>query len=246
MLSLAESIPVNIWSQLSPGSIHLWQLQWMTVVEQLPHWQQWLSRDEMERANRFRQDLDRHRFILSRGGLRYLLGQYLNCKPAAVAFDYGDHGKPCLIQMGEPLQFNLAHSEGWVIYGFSRDRPIGVDVEQVQPRAYLEGLIQRCLTPAEQANLPADEADRPRVFIHYWTLKEAHLKAIGQGLSYAMNKVEVLWGQPPSLGLPAKLPNQEPLPWHMRTWHPAENMVSAVCGVFQAGAIDLYPFPQVT
>mgnify|MGYP001803108131 FL=1 len=245
MLPLSESVPVDIWSQLFPGSIHLWQLQVTTVAEQLTRWQQWLSVDELERASRFRRDPDCHMFILSRGGLRYLLGQYLNCAPATITFSYGDYGKPCLIQDGEPLHFNLAHSEGWVVYGFCCDCPIGVDVEQVKPCAYLEGLIQRCLTPAEQATLPVDEGDRTRAFIHYWTLKEAHLKAIGQGLSYAIHKVEVLWGHPPCLSLPAKLPNQNPLPWHLRTWYPADSLVAAVCGVFQTGEIELYRFPQV-
>jgi 4'-phosphopantetheinyl transferase len=251
MLPLSESVPIDVWSQLSPGTVHLWQMQIATVKGELIQWQGWLSADETARADRFRRDLDRRQFILSRGGLRYLLGRYLNRDPATLTFDYGEYGKPCLPLTPEmtpttlaPLYFNLAHSEGWVVYGFSRDRPIGVDVEQIQPRAYLEGLIQRCLTPAEQSTLPTDAGDRLRVFMQYWTLKEAHLKAIGQGLSYGMNQVEILWGQPPCLGRPAKLPNQDPLPWHMRTWYPDERMVAAVCGVFQAGAIELYSLPS--
>lgn len=245
MLPLSESVPIDVWSQLSLGSVQLWQMRAETVDGELAQWQGWLSVEETERASRFRRDRDRRRFILGRGGLRYLLGQYLNCDPAAVAFDYGEYGKPSLAQGSELLHFNLAHSQNWVVYGFSRDRPIGVDVEQIQPRTSLEGLIQRCLTPAEQATLPTDVGDRLRVFMHYWTLKEAHLKAIGQGLSYSMNQVEILWGHPPCLGLPAKLPNQDPLPWHMRIWYPADSIVAAVCGVFSAGAIELYPFPAI-
>jgi 4'-phosphopantetheinyl transferase len=248
MLPLSESVPIDVWSQLSPGSVHLWQMQVATVQSELGPWQGWLSDDETAKAERFRRDPDRRRFILSRGGLRYLLGRYLNCDPATLTFEYGEYGKPGLpliTATTAPLHFNLAHSAGWVVYGFSRDRPIGVDVEQIQPRISLEGLIQRCLTPTEQATLPTDAGDRLRVFMHYWTLKEAHLKAIGQGLSYSMNQVEILWGQPPCLGLPAKLPHHDPLPWHIRTWYPAASMVAAVCGVFRAGAIDLYSFPLI-
>ncbi len=243
MLPLTESVPIDVWSQLSPGSVHLWQMQGTAVTDNLARWHSWLSADETVRAERFHRDQDRRLFILSRGGLRYLVGRYLNRDPAALVFDYGEYGKPGLALASETLHFNLAHSNGWVVYGFSRDRPIGVDIEQVQPRTRLEGLIQRCLTPTEQVNLPTDADDRLRVFIHYWTLKEAHLKAIGLGLSYSMNQIEILWGSPPCLGIPVRLPKQNPLPWHLRTWHPEAHMVAAVCGVFRAGAIDLYAFP---
>ena len=70
MLSLSEPVPVDVWSQLSPGSIQLWQLQATTVNQHLDEWQQWLSGDEAERASRFRRDCDRQMFVLSRGGLR--------------------------------------------------------------------------------------------------------------------------------------------------------------------------------
>ncbi|MDA0866138.1 MAG: hypothetical protein O2890_06925, partial [Cyanobacteria bacterium] len=132
MLPLSESVPLGVWSQLSPGSIHLWQMQGAAIHGGLAQCQGWLSADEAARAARFRREQDRHLFILSRGGLRYLLGRYLNCEPATIALDYGEYGKPRLA-LAKTLHFNLAHSNGWVVYGFSCDRPIGVDVEPVQP-----------------------------------------------------------------------------------------------------------------
>lgn len=80
---------------------------WLISLEQLglstKLW--WLlSDDEQQRAKEFKfLDLQR-RFILARAGLRQILGFYLQRDPRAIAFDYGDHGKPLL----PDIAFNLS------------------------------------------------------------------------------------------------------------------------------------------
>ena len=87
-----------------------------------------LSSAERERAHRYRHQGDRQGFILTRSWLRRLAGAYLGLAPQSVQFQLGPHGKPFL--RGHPLQFNLSHSGDWALLAFSRDRPLGIDLER--------------------------------------------------------------------------------------------------------------------
>jgi 4'-phosphopantetheinyl transferase len=89
------------------------------------------SEDERIRAGNFYFKRDRKRFIVGRGVLRIILGRYLHIEPNRVQFSYGPHGKPYLAERHSDgaLRFNLAHSHEFAIYGFTRGREIGVDLE---------------------------------------------------------------------------------------------------------------------
>jgi len=62
------------------------------------HFASMLSKDECERASKFRFVRDQHRFIVARGILRILLSQYLKCKPKDIEIVYGLWGKPALLE----------------------------------------------------------------------------------------------------------------------------------------------------
>ena len=69
-------------------------------------------------------------------------------------------------------------------------KSIGVDIELCRPIAE-DDFPDQCLTAAERNALRAIEpADRPAAFYRLWTLKEAFLKATGEGLSRPMSSVE--------------------------------------------------------
>ena len=55
-----------------------------------------LAKDEIERANRFRFQKDRERFVAGRGLLRMILSSYVGVPPGEIIFTYGSHGKPGL------------------------------------------------------------------------------------------------------------------------------------------------------
>lgn len=222
---------------------HVWQLYLPDFRAKTQQWLAWLSADEHDRAQRFYRSEDRDRFILSRGGLRYLIARYLICSPEAVAFAYSDYGKPSLANPSTALSFNLAHSGKWVVYVFGRCEHVGVDVEQVVLRTQLDGLVQRCLTPNEQARLPQSAPDRLQGFFQYWTIKEAHLKAIGLGLSYPMTEVEVAWQPEPHLVRPAEIPTASITSWAVRLWFPADDAIAAVCVGQTSSKISIRPFP---
>ncbi|MBE9008772.1 4'-phosphopantetheinyl transferase superfamily protein [Pseudanabaenaceae cyanobacterium LEGE 13415] len=159
--------------ELGANDVHVWQVDLDVTAFPI----ELLSTDEQSRANRFKFEQHRQRFIAGRGFLRSLLARYLNTDPAILEFDYGSHGKPFL--KDSSIQFNLAHSENLALFAVSVDRAIGIDIEYIRTIDQLDALVQRFFLPSEARTIQA----QPELFFQYWTCKEAFLKATGTGLS---------------------------------------------------------------
>lgn len=164
--------------------IHIWQASLAVTSSELHQFTLTLSVDEQKRADRFRFPRDSHRFIVSRGILRALLGRYLQTPPEQLQFCYGDHGKPALTSdLANGLTFNISHSEELMLCAIARGCHVGIDLEYLRPVNNLEELTQRFFSPQEHAAIHAlPEASRLRSFFQHWTCKEALLKASGDGL----------------------------------------------------------------
>ena len=163
-----------------------------------------LSTDELTRAERFRFDQDRNRFVAGRGLLRVILGRYLGLKPGVLSFTYRLRGKPALAEQcgGRRLHFNVTHSDDLILVAVSTICDVGIDVEQIRPLSDADDIAARYFTSGESAGLrelPA--AQKPRAFFNLWTRKEAWLKATAEGISDSLNRVEVsfLPGEPARL-----------------------------------------------
>jgi 4'-phosphopantetheinyl transferase len=135
--------------------------------------------DEQTRAVRYRIPRAREQFVIGRGLLRGFLGACLGVAPSAVPLTYLPSRKPVLAQAGQPLYFNITHTDGVLVLVAGRRR-VGVDVERLRPMPDAEGLVGRFFSPAEAVafrSLP--ECDRLVAFFRGWTCKEAVLKAAG-------------------------------------------------------------------
>jgi 4'-phosphopantetheinyl transferase len=140
-----------------------------------------LGARELERLARFRQAADRERFLLGRGGLRWLLGTLLDCPAAELPLTEGSHGKPEL--RGGP-QFNISHSGDLVLLAVHRQLPIGVDVEQQRPDLDWEAIARRVLPARELQTLRQLPPQRRAAgYLRAWCRLEAKLKARGDGFS---------------------------------------------------------------
>ena len=149
------------------------------------------SADERRRAERFLFGDDRRRFLAAHHALRHVLGLALGREPGALAFEANAHGKPRLLE-APGLEFNLSHSVHECLIGISTHRPIGVDVEVVQPVIDADALARRHFTTREFEQWErSPAAGRERVFLRGWTRKEACLKALGLGLSAQPRGIEV-------------------------------------------------------
>ncbi len=177
-----------------PDEVLVWRFaldQPSAVVEDLVSL---LSPEERRRADRFGRAELRDRYAVGRGTLREILGRMLRRDPRQVRLAYGRNGKPFL--EGEPgppaLEFNLSHSQGQAVLAVARGRRVGVDLERIRPRDDVERLAARYFSPSEcDALLALPGSRRLAAFLRCWTLKEAYLKAIGDGLSAGLDAFEV-------------------------------------------------------
>jgi 4'-phosphopantetheinyl transferase len=190
-----------------------------------------LSEAERVRATRFRFDADRARFVASHAALREILASCLDVAPASLEFGEGTHGKPFLAAPAHcrSLRFSLSHSGEIALVAVTLGREVGVDVERVRPRDDLDGFVARYLSSIERealARVPA--GDRLRAFFETWTLKEAYLKACGDGLLRELDAFDVTVGdaQPRLLAVRDR-PGDE-LRWGLRRLDPGEGYVAAL------------------
>ena len=155
---------------------------------------QLLSRDERERAEKFRFAEHRQHYIVARGSLRRLLAERLRIAPRAVEFVETKYGKPRLapVHGSADLDFNLSHSGALALYAFTSGRAVGVDVELIRDVPDVDDLAERFFSPTEIASLKAlPLARRSLAFLACWTRKEAFIKALGQGLSCPLDAFDV-------------------------------------------------------
>jgi len=146
-----------------------------------------LSADEKVRADRLRDPLLRHRFMLARAFLRRALGARLGRDPDGLEFHYSAGGKPLL----DGIHFNLSHTADRLALVISTRHPVGVDIEvlrAVDARA-IAGVH---FAPAEAATL-ARSAEPLPAFFRLWTRKEAVLKAHGLGITHSLAVLPKAW-----------------------------------------------------
>jgi 4'-phosphopantetheinyl transferase len=166
----------------SPQQVHVWQWDLDVCDGDFDRYWETLSTQERERADKFRFERHRRRFVAGRGELRRLLSRYLGLSPWEVALEYGSDGKPfCTIQPPErSICFNLSHTENAAALAISSGFEVGIDVENVRPIE--EGMPLEVFSIRERAQFTAlPDAERQKVFFESWARKEACLKALGTG-----------------------------------------------------------------
>jgi len=224
--------PPPVYANLLHDDVHVWcawldqsisNLEWLTHT---------LSMDELLRADRFRFEQDRQRYIIGRGLLRTILGYYLGIEPGRLHFCYGMYGKPALAEMSgtSTLRFSLAHAHGLALYAVSRDRELGVDLELIRHIADTEQIVNRYFSEREKAVFRALTADKKQeAFFTYWTCKEAYLKASGEGLTRPLNQIDVslVPGEPPGL-VSIDGDVKEVSRWTLQELRPAPGFVAAL------------------
>jgi 4'-phosphopantetheinyl transferase len=196
----------------------------------LAAWHATLDAAEQARAARFHFDRDRHAFIAARALARTMLSQAAPLPPAAWRFVIGHAGKPEVDPaLGLPwLRFNISHTRGLVACAVTSRDDVGLDVEDLDRREASPGLAERNFAPAEVALLAAvPAAARHETFLRIWTLKEAFVKATGDGIGSAeglgLHRFAFTL-DPPRLTLAAG----DPGAWRFLQWRPTPRHILAV------------------
>src|SRR5262249_23042866 len=135
-----------------PPPVEIWLSDLDRAVEFADRYRPFLSHDELERAQRFRFDHLRQRYIFGRGVVRAILGLRTGCDPAAIRFHYAENGKPSII--GESgWHFNVSHSKSLLACAVTAAGPIGVDVECVRPMKDALAIAERYFSLPERRRL---------------------------------------------------------------------------------------------
>jgi len=154
-----------------------------------------LSAEELAQERRFYFADDRKRYLVTRAMVRTVLSRYAPVPPDAWTFSRNDYGRPSIAQaiinnqpLARGLSFNLSHTRGLIALAVSRDRELGVDVENLSARSIPLDVADRFFSAIEIEDLGRIPGHaRHDRFFEYWTFKESYIKARGMGLSLPLD-----------------------------------------------------------
>lgn len=162
----------------------------------------WLSADEQQRLQTQRTPKGAYTFLLTRVALRGLLSRRQpHVPPEQWQFGRSPAGRPYVINVAGAPDFNLSHAEDALVIVLVSHGRVGVDIESSGREVNdLSRLAQRYFQQDETRSLLALPVARqlPR-FLTLWTLKEACVKATGQGLANALQEFYFDLDSPPVL-----------------------------------------------
>jgi 4'-phosphopantetheinyl transferase len=173
----------HVWAAPLVKDQGVWDKSWRT-----------LASAERDRAQDFRLDDPRRRYVIARAALRRLLGGYLGMPPAAIEIVSEKNGKPRLADshVAMQLDFNVSHSGDLALIAVATGCSVGIDVERMREIGHGDRIAQRFFHPLESEALLATPAEvRGAAFLRCWTGKEAVLKALGTGISGSLADFQV-------------------------------------------------------
>ena len=150
-----------------------------------------VSEGEWARRGRLRVEEDGSRFLASRILLRSMLALFTGEPPGAFAIEATETGRPEITHPPSAvgLRFSITHTRGMVACLLSGRPEVGVDAEFHDPGTDLLGIATRFFARREAEFLEGlSGVDRQRAFFDLWTLKEAYVKATGEGLGIPLDQ----------------------------------------------------------
>jgi 4'-phosphopantetheinyl transferase len=198
------------------------RVRWLSVerdvLAYLPRWRAMLGRDEVARADQFLFADDRNTFIAAHALARAMLTEVTGLPIVNWRYVTGPFGKPAIAPCcgGDSLCFNISHTRGLAACAVTRDDELGLDVEASDRPADLEMASRYFAADEVRAILDAKPAERRRLFCRLWTLKEAFIKATGEGLSrpldsfaFSLDPIRIVFQTRPGL----VTPDDDPTDW---------------------------------
>jgi 4'-phosphopantetheinyl transferase len=165
-----------------------------------PSWYlDFLTEEEIRKAERIRDSALSRYAIISRGFLRVVLGDRLGISPSDVAISTLKDGKPVLsTTMFSGLEFNVSHSHNILVMVVSEINPVGIDIEMIDPSVNSGQASSVAFSQDEREYL--EKSMNPIAdFYTIWTGKEAILKASGDGFAYPSRNFSVISSKKSSL-----------------------------------------------
>jgi 4'-phosphopantetheinyl transferase len=172
---------------LDPLDTDTVSVRWLSLeaadAGHLSRWRRMLDDSELRRANSYNFAPDRETFITAHALTRAMLSSATGKPTAAWRYVGGEFGKPYLAPgcTAGGLQFNLSQTRGFVACAVAY-REVGVDVESTDRLTDID-IADTVFAPEEALLVKTAPPERQRyLFFRFWTLKEAFIKATGEGL----------------------------------------------------------------
>lgn len=217
---------------LTTSNIHMWHASLDVPVATFNSLSKTLTADEQQRAERLYFKRDRRYFIVCRGILRSILGNYLGFGADQLQFCYGENGKPAVQgqQCLRAVRFNLSHSNGEALFVFTLKSEIGVDIEKIRYMPDMDQIAKHFFSVREYElfySLP--KRNKQEAFFNCWTQKEAFIKATGDGLARPLNSFTVSFvpGEVP-ISLNTYGDTKDTAQWSLHRFMPKPGYVSAL------------------
>lgn len=141
-----------------------------------------MPQSRIDKINKYKQDVDKKRSLAA---MSLLINAARECGLSDFELAEADNGKPYFINSPD-LHFNLSHSGQRVMCAMD-EMPLGCDIQEMGSLK-LE-IAKRFFTPDEYNLLLylKSKEEQKNMFYRLWTLKEAYIKATGEGLTRELN-----------------------------------------------------------
>lgn len=228
----SNSPPVRIWTFRTEGIDETHVNGWRRILDPI----------ENARADRFVFARDRIQYLAAHAVTRQALSVLTpGVPPSAWRFIAEPNHKPVarVRERPAPISFNLSHTNGMVgVAAVACPRiQIGFDLEALDRRVPLE-IANRYFREKEVAWLTSlPMADQPDGFLRLWTLKEAFIKATGEGLSRDLASFWFEMNPPRIQFVPGSV--EATAAWHFQQRIISDRFIAAVglCDIDAASAI---------
>lgn len=174
--------------------MHVWTVPLKQYTCGIAQLLKYLSTDEIMKAERFRFEKDKKRFMTMRSILRNILSSYLEIGPADIEFCYNQFGKPFVpvaINARE-ISFNASSSQNVALIAIALEKEIGIDIEKISSDWEHVEIARNFFSERERNEfLRLPDEFKIEAFFSCWARKEAFVKAIGEGLSFSLKDFDV-------------------------------------------------------
>jgi 4'-phosphopantetheinyl transferase len=151
-----------------------------------------LSDTELQRADRFAAEDDKARFEQRRAFRRFCGAAALGSSQplCEIVFAETENGRPYVSDFPD-FRFSFSSCRFGVLGAWSSTHGIGVDLEEQTKDLEATELAREFFSGAEaKAVEEVGGLERLRTFYQFWSLKEAALKSIGEGLPFGLDAFE--------------------------------------------------------
>lgn len=174
---------------LEAHEIQIWMLYWRDLENWVQCYKKILPQEEWQYVSRFISHEDCMRSAVGKVLIRKLLSQYMNISEETVVISKNRYGKP-YVDGTTPIHFNISHSGEIVMAAVSKEMVVGIDVEKISELPEYNLLTENFFALNEWRSIAS--AGSIELFYEYWTAKEAYVKAVGMGLSKALDSFEII------------------------------------------------------